>query len=234
VANIVVTDITHEYAVLVDGDNTKLTTATSGPVRLLTRLGSTSSNATGLVFVGQFEPDTPPPPPPNGMLDSKCLIGYSYFHIDEWIDDENCDTGALAAGTYLFSSAISGTIYLHDWDAFSSAGQLWASSQRFFISLQPSNLLLHVFSGTHVSSPRITILQSGAEFTHLCSGSGLPSLSTSQLERNGGTTLQSAGQLLSWAGSTTFTVRMTLHSAGTAAHFSGVPALTLLHSGMEG
>lgn len=54
-ANIEVTDIAHEYAVCIDGDNTKLTTATSGPIRLLSRFGSTSSNAVGLVFVGVMD-----------------------------------------------------------------------------------------------------------------------------------------------------------------------------------
>jgi len=55
-ANIEVTNIDHEYAVAISGDNTKLTTAESGPIRLLTRFGSTASNAVGLVFVGQIEP----------------------------------------------------------------------------------------------------------------------------------------------------------------------------------
>jgi len=55
-ANIEVTNIDHEYAVAISGDNTKLTTAESGPIRLLTRFGSTASNAVGLVFVGVVDP----------------------------------------------------------------------------------------------------------------------------------------------------------------------------------
>lgn len=111
VASIQVDDIDHEYAVPIDGENTKLQTAESGPIRLLTRFDSTASSAEGLVFVSQARPV-----PPSGTHDSECDIAGS-----DWNDDTASPAyiGPLAAGTYLFNSSIIGAILL---DATSDDG----------------------------------------------------------------------------------------------------------------
>jgi hypothetical protein len=108
IVDIDITDSSHEYATPKVSTTANLTSAASGPVRILERESGSSGVKRACVLVSQ--PQNNVAALANGTHDSEC----DKRMIDAWSDDQATPSsiGPLAAGTYLFNSSISGVLYL--------------------------------------------------------------------------------------------------------------------------